>query len=139
MASALRTDPHCLRLLAALDPTVIELREWSRIAGDLGTERNRLTNRLREQLWRYFPAMLELESDLGAPWLLDLWELAPTPGKAARIREGTVAKLLKRHRIRRFDAAHVLDVLRKPAVQVAGERLKRPAPISRRSWRASAL
>ncbi len=38
------------------------------------------------------------------------------------IREGTVAKLLKRHRIRRFDAAHVLDVLRKPAVQVPGER-----------------
>ena len=64
--------------------------------------------------------MLELESDLGAPWLLDLWELAPTPGKAARIREGTVAKLLKRYRIRRFDAAYVLDVLRKPAVQVAG-------------------
>ena len=83
--------------------------------------------------------MLELENDLGAPWLLDLWELAPTPGKAARIREGTVANLLKRHRIRRFDAAHVLDVLRKPAVQVAGERLKRPAPISRRSLRASAL
>jgi len=115
-------QPHIdlARLLAALDPTVIELREWSRIASDLGTERNRLTNRLREQLWRYFPAMLELESDLGAPWLLDLWELAPTPGKAARIREGTLAKLLKRHRIRRFDAAHVLDVLRQPAVQVAG-------------------
>lgn len=53
MASALRTDPHCFRLLAALDPTVIELREWSRIASELGTERNRLTNRLREQLWRY--------------------------------------------------------------------------------------
>jgi len=124
MASALRTDPPCFRPLAALDPTVIELREWSRIASDLGTERNRLTNRLREQLWRYFPAMLELESDLGAPWLLDLWELAPTPGKAARIREGTVAKLLKRHRIRRFDAVHVLDVLRKPAVQVAGGTVK---------------
>ena len=71
MACALRTDPHCFRLLAALDPTVIELREWSRIASDLGTERNRLTNRLREQLWRYFPAMLELESDLGASWLLE--------------------------------------------------------------------
>jgi transposase len=56
---------------------------------------------------------MELESDLGDPWLPGLWELAPTPGKAARIREGTVAKLLKRRRIRRFDAAHVLDVLRK--------------------------
>jgi transposase len=119
MASALRTDPHCFRLLAALDPAVIELREWSRIASDLGTERNRLTNRLREQLWRYYPAMLEFEGDLGAEWLLDLWELAPTPGKAARIREETVTKLLKRHRIRRFDATHILEVLRKPPVQVA--------------------
>jgi len=119
MASALRTDPHCFRLLAALDPTVIELREWSRIASDLGTERNRLTNRFREQLWRYFPAMLEFEEDLGSGWLLELWELAPTPGKAARIRKGTVAKILKRNHIRRFDAAHVLAVLRKPPVQVA--------------------
>jgi len=120
MASALRTDPHCFRLLSALDPTVIELREHSRIASELGAERNRLTNRLREQLWRYFPAMLELEADLGAAWVLDLWDRAPTPAKAARIREVTVAKLLKRHRIRRFDAAHVLEVLRKPALQVAG-------------------
>jgi len=119
MASALRTDPRCFRLLAGLDPVVIELREWSRIASDLGTERNRLTNRLREQLWRYYPAMLELESDLGAEWLLDLWELAPTPGKAARIREGTVAKVLKRNRIRRFDAARVLAVLRQSPVQIA--------------------
>jgi hypothetical protein len=134
MASALRTDPHCFRLLAALDPTVLELRARSRIASDLGAERNRLTNRLREQLWRCFPAMLELESDLGASWLLDLWEIAPAPGKATRIREGTAAKVLKRHRSRRFDAAHVLDVLRKPP-----ERRKPPALISRRSLRASAL
>ncbi len=139
MASALRTDLRCFRLLAVADPVVIELREWSRIADDLGAERNRLTNRMREQLWRYFPAMLDLESDLGAEWLLDLWEIAPTPGKAMRIREGTVAKVLKRHRIRRFDAAHVLDVLRKPAVQVAAGTAEAAAPISRRSLRASAL
>ena len=119
MASALRTDLRCFRPLAVADPVVIELREWSRIAEDLGAERNRLTNRLREQLWRYFPAMLDLESDLGAEWLLDLWEIAPTPHKAIRVREATVAKVLKRNRIRRFDAAHVLDVLRKPPVQVA--------------------
>ncbi|WGS19251.1 MULTISPECIES: IS110 family transposase [unclassified Bradyrhizobium] len=119
MASALRTDRRCFRLLAAADPVVIELREWSRIAEDLGAERNRLTNRLREQLWRYFPAMLELENDLGAEWLLDLWETVPTPAKAARIRGAAIARLLKRHRIRRFDAVHVLDILRKPPVKVA--------------------
>jgi transposase len=106
-------------LLAVTDPVVIELREWSRIAEDLSVERNRLTNRMREQLWRYFPAMLELENDLGAQWLLDLWETVPTPDKAARSRETTIAKILKRNRIRRFDAAHVLDVLRQPPVEVA--------------------
>src|SRR6516164_1113462 len=79
MASALRTDPRCFRLLAAADPVVIELREWSRIAEDLSAERNRLTNRMREQLWRYFPAMLELDGDLGAEWLLDLWEAGQGP------------------------------------------------------------
>ena len=119
MASVLRTDPRCLRSLAAMDPIVIELREWSRIAEDLGAERSRLTNRMREQLWRYFPAMLELESDLAAPWLLDLWEAAPTPDKARRIRETTVARVLKQNRIRRLDAAQVLKALRKEPVTVA--------------------
>lgn len=120
MGSALRTDPHCFRQLAVIDPVIIELREWSRITDDLGAERNRLTNRLREQLWRYFPALLELvDDDLGAEWLLDLWEVAPTPARAARLHETTIAKLLKRHRIRRFDAAQALAVLRKPPVQVA--------------------
>ena len=119
MASALRTDPRCFRLLGVPDPVVIELREWSRIAGDPGTERSRLTSRLREQLWRYFPAMLELESDLGAEWLLELWETVPSPEKAVRIRETTIAKILKRHRIRRWDAAQVLDKRRLPPVRVA--------------------
>ena len=66
MASSLRTDPRCFRALAPADPTVVELREWSRIGEDLGIERNRLANRLRTQLWRYFPALLDLEDDLGA-------------------------------------------------------------------------
>ncbi len=37
---------------------MIELRERSRISEDLQQERNRLVNRLREQLWRYYPQML---------------------------------------------------------------------------------
>jgi transposase len=119
MASSLRTDPHCFRQLAGTDPLIIELREWSRIADELSTERNRLTNRMREQFWRYFPALLELDDDLGAEWLLDLWRAVPTPEKAARTREVTIAGLLKRYRIRRFDAAHVLGVLRQRPLQLA--------------------
>ena len=38
MASSLRTDPRCFRSLAVADPIVIELREWSRMADDLGTD-----------------------------------------------------------------------------------------------------
>ena len=112
MASSLRTDPRCFRRLAAGDPIVVELREWSRIADELGAERNRLANRLREQLWRYFPALLELEDDCSAGWLRDFLVLAPTPAKAARLREARVAQFLKQQRIRRFDAAALLKTVR---------------------------
>jgi hypothetical protein len=63
--------------------------------------------------------MLELADDVGANWFLDLFEAAPTPEKAVRVREKTIARILKEHRIRRFDAAHVLGELRKPALVVA--------------------
>ncbi len=119
LADALRTDPRCLRRLAPVDPIVIELREWSRITEDLTQERTRLANRLREQLWRYYPQILGITDDIAAEWLLELWALMPTPDKARRVREATVARLLKRHRIRRIDAAGVLDRLRAPALVVA--------------------
>ena len=38
LASALRTDPHCLRRLEPTDPAIVELREWSRLSEeDAGT------------------------------------------------------------------------------------------------------
>lgn len=95
------------------------MREWSRISEEIGVERNRLANRLREQLWRHFPALLELESDLSAGWLLDFLDLAPTPAKASRLRETAIAKLLKQPRIRRFDAATLAKSVRAPPPQFA--------------------
>ena len=118
LASSLRTDAHCFRQLTPIDPVVVELREWSRIIEDLTRERTRLTNQLRDQLWRYFPALIDLADDFGAPWFLELWELVPTPARAVHIRETTLARLLKQHRIRRFDAAQVLATLRQPPVTV---------------------
>ena len=47
-ASALRTDPHCLRRVEASAPIVVELREWTRMREELKRERVRLTNRMRE-------------------------------------------------------------------------------------------
>ena len=76
-------------------------------------------NRIRQQLWRYYPQLLELADDLTAEWVLALWTMAPTPAKAARLRETTLARLLKQHRIRRLDAERALDILRQPAIPVA--------------------
>jgi transposase len=119
LSDALRTDPRCFRALRTLDPILVELREWSRIAEELRHDRNRLSNRVRELLWRYYPQLLELTDDVAAPWFLDLWRLIPTPEKAARVREPTVAKFLKLHRIRRLSADHVLEIVRAPAIPVA--------------------
>jgi len=98
---------------------VILLREWLGMYEDLVQERTRLANRLRSQLWRYYPQAEELTQDVMDNWFLDLWELLPTPAKAERASEKAVAHILKNHRIRRLDAAQVLSVLRKPPLTVA--------------------
>jgi transposase len=119
MASALRTDTPRFRKLALTDPLIIELREWSRIQDDLVAERTALVNRLRQQLWRYFPAFLDLEADLAANWTLELWHAAPTPDRAKRIRGASIEAILKRHRIRRLNAAQVLEILRQRPLALA--------------------
>lgn len=119
LSDSLRTDRHCFRRLAAEDALVIELREWSRMTEDLQQERNRLANRVREQLWRYYPQALAISDDLAADWFLELWIAVPTPAKAARIRESTVERILKAHRIRRIAAPELLRILRQPALTVA--------------------
>src|SRR5215469_11590048 len=91
----------------------------SRMTQDLQQERNRLANRVREQLWRYYPQALAIGDDLAADWFLEMWAAAPTPSKAARTRESTVGRVLRAHRIRRITAAEVLRTLRQPALTVA--------------------
>jgi len=86
---------------------------------DLQQERNRLANRVREQLWRYYPQALAISDDLAADWFLQLWAAAPTPATARRLQESTVEGILKRHRIRRITAAEVLVLLRQKPLTVA--------------------
>jgi hypothetical protein len=118
LADSLRTDMPRFRKLSVAEPLIVELREWSRMDEELKVERLRLANRLRDQLWRYYPQMLEL-GDLREDWMLDLWDVAATPEKAARASKAAIARVLKKHRIRRFDATQVLSELRKPALSVA--------------------
>ncbi len=119
LGDSLRTDRRCFRRLRANASAVIELREWSRMAEELGQERVRLANRVREQLRRYYPQALEITDDTAARWFLELWTKLPSPEAARRVRESTVARLLKANRIRRIDAATVLAILRQKPVTVA--------------------
>lgn len=119
LGTCVRTDRHAFRRVSSEDPTLIELREWSRMAQDLRQERERLANRVREQLWRYYPQALELTDDFAGDWFLDLWHQAPTPAKAGRLRATTVERILKAHRIRRIDATEVLERLRRKPITVA--------------------
>ncbi len=119
LADALRTDTRRFRRLEPVDPTVVQLREWSRIATELTAQQNALTNRIREQLWRYYPQFLSVEKDFSKEWVNELWALAPTPEIARRVRKSSVAAILKRHRIRRIDAPEVLRILRERPIAVA--------------------
>jgi transposase len=119
LGSSLRTDPSAFRRLSVDDPLVIELREWSHMHDELVQERTRLANRLRGQLWRYYPQASELTDDVAADWFLELWEQVPTPEQATRTSGKIIARILKNHRIRRLDATAALSILRKPPLVVA--------------------
>lgn len=103
LADSLRTDRPLFRLVRVDDPLVIQLREMSRVDDDLAEDMNRLTNRLREQIHRYYASLLRLSPSADEPWLWALWELAPTPAAGAQLKPKQIAELLADHRIRRLD------------------------------------
>lgn len=119
LGSSLRTDCAAFRQLAADNPVVIELREWSRMAEELQQERTRFANRLRQQLWRYYPQATKLTDDVADDWFLALWQKVPTPDRAAKASEKAIARILGAYRIRRLDAATVLKTLRETPLLVA--------------------
>jgi len=119
LGRSLRTDPEAFRALSPDNPLIVQLREASRTAAELTRDLGRLTNQLRDLLWRYYPQMLALDDNLAAPWLLELWQHAPTPAKGARLHKETIARLLKTHRIRRLDAEQVRSILQEPPLPSA--------------------
>ncbi|MFC2253951.1 IS110 family transposase [Labrys portucalensis] len=119
LADSMRTDLRFYRFLQPVHPTIIELREWSRMVEDLSAERNRLANRFRHQLWRYFPQFVDLSEDWARDWVLDLWDMIPTPAKARSVRTGTVARLLYRRRVRKWSVETLLAHLRATPIAVA--------------------
>jgi transposase len=119
IADSLRTDPKAYRRVQLDDPLVIQLREWSRIDEDLGAELTRLTNQLRDLVYRTAPALLELCPAADEPWFWALLQAAATPAAQQRLSERRVVRLLRDHRIRRLTSAQVRDVLQQPVVYTA--------------------
>jgi transposase len=118
-ADALRTDRGAFRRLHVEDPHVIQVRELSRRHGELGQEHSRLSNRLREQLWRFYPQLLALSPAADEPWLWALLEQAPTPAQGRRVTLSAIRALLARQRIRRLTAETVHAALQERALPVA--------------------
>ena len=123
-ADALRTDRRAFRRLQPEDPLLLQVRERSRLHGELVAEQGRLTNRLREQLWRFYPALLALSPAADEPWLWALLAQAPTPAQGRRLTRSAVSALLARHRIRRLTADVVHAALQEPALPVAAGTLQ---------------
>ncbi len=119
LADSLRTDQACFRLVRIGDPLIVELRELARVDDDLRGELNRLTNRLREQLHRYFPQMLKICPGAGERWFWDLLHVVPRPSSVSQVRSKQVEGVLKSHRIRRITAKEILEQLRTPPLRVA--------------------
>lgn len=122
-ADTLRTDRWAFRRLEADAPGLTQLRELSRLHDELIDELNRLTNRLREQLLRFYAQGLALCPAADEPWLWSLLERAPTPAQARRLRPATLRALLADHRIRRFSAEELHAVLQVPALPATAARV----------------
>jgi transposase len=119
LGGSLRTDRAAFRQLTPDNPLIVQLREATRTAGELTRDLGRLTNQMRDLLWRYYPQMLALDDNLAANWVLELWQQAPTPAKGAKLHKQTIARILKAHRIRRLDADQVRAILKQPPLPAA--------------------
>lgn len=119
LGDSLRTDAHAYRRVDLDAPAVIQLREWARVDEDLGVEVTRLTNQLRDLVYRVAPGLLTLCPAADEPWFWTLLEEAPTPAAQQRLSERRIERVLRTHRIRRLRAADVRTVLQQPIVFTA--------------------
>ena len=118
IGDSLRTDRPAFRRVRLDNPIVIQLREWSRVDEDLGIEVTRLTNQLRDLVYRMAPGLLALSPAADEPWFWALLREAPTPADQRRLSVRRLERLLRDQRIRRLEA-HVREVLQQPTVYTA--------------------
>jgi len=119
LADSLRTDCHSFRKVKPKCRTTLKLQAWSKLFDDLGKESTRLSNQIRQELWRYYPQILGVTDRITNGWFLDLWERVPTPAEGRRLHPNTVRGILQRNRIRRITPKQVCAALREPSITVA--------------------
>lgn len=111
LGDSLATDLHLFHRVHVSDSDTLQLRELVRADDELVKEQTANLHRLRDLLLRYYPQMLQLKA-LDEPWFWALLALVPTPAAAAKVNPARITALLSKHRIRRLDAADVLEVIR---------------------------
>ena len=119
ISDALRTDPQAFRPVRLDQPLVIQLREWSRLDDDLREELTRLTNQLRDLVYRIAPGVLTLCPAADEPWFWGLLQQASTPAAQRQLSVRRLERVLRDHRIRRIAAAQLHNVLQEPSVYTA--------------------
>ena len=101
------------------DAVIVELRELRRAHTALTEDATALGSRLREQIHRYYPQILDLGSPYEERWLWDLIERAPTPVEGAGLSRAKVESILRQHHIRAVKAEQVVAKLKETALPVA--------------------
>jgi transposase len=119
LADSLRTDQPSFRRVRLAAAHVVQLRELTRMHEELVEEQVMLGNRLRDQIHRFYPQILQLGSLHEERWLWALLERAPTPEAGKRLSLAKIGTILKDHRIRRLEPADVRTVLQLEAIHVA--------------------
>lgn len=119
LAMALRTDLVAFRRVTTEHPAIIQIRQWSRMAEELGEELRSLANRIREEAHRVAPALLGLSPGADEPWFWALLAAAPTPTTQRRVGRQRLHTLLRRHRIRRLTVDQVHAALQAPPFPLA--------------------
>jgi transposase len=119
IGDSLRTDAQAFRRVRFDHPLIVQLREWSRVDEDLGVELMRLTNQLRDLVYRIAPGLLALCPAADEPWFWTLLRAAATPADQRRLSLRRLERLLRDHRIRRLEATQVRAVLQQSSVYTA--------------------
>src|SRR5437867_8633215 len=119
LADSVRTDRPAFRRVPLEDAVVVQLRELAHWEDQCARDLSRLTNQLRDQVYRIAPPLLRWCPAADEPWFWSLLEAAPTPVEQQHLTRTQVLTVLRTHRIRRVAAADILAAVRTPSFGLA--------------------